>query len=139
MTQPKDTSELVARLRRRKVVHVGDPELGPLTGDLINPNGPEAADELVNAYRIIGEMRAAIERLGSSETMTLPFARSDNAEGRELLARIEYARAALDASEREVPYDCSACDPETEPSYDCPVCGPDDPPPAALNPSREQS
>lgn len=37
----------------------------------------------------------AIERLGSLETMTNPFARRDNEEGMELLARIEFARAAL--------------------------------------------
>ena len=39
--------------------------------------------------------RDALERLGLSETMTLPFMPKDNSEGRELLARIDYARRAL--------------------------------------------
>ena len=37
----------------------------------------------------------ALERLGSSETMTFPFAIDDSPTGKELKARIDYARAAL--------------------------------------------
>ena len=48
----------------------------------------EAASQLI-------AMKEALERLGSSETMTVPFMRSDTIEGEELLARIEYARKAL--------------------------------------------
>ncbi|MDB5584335.1 MAG: hypothetical protein JWR80_9511 [Bradyrhizobium sp.] len=38
--------KLVERLRGREVLPSGDPELGPLTGGLINPDGPEAADRI---------------------------------------------------------------------------------------------
>lgn len=48
----------------------------------------EAADE-------IERLRAALERLGSSETLTQPVFVRDNSEGKELRARIDFARAAL--------------------------------------------
>jgi hypothetical protein len=40
-------------------------------------------------------LREVLGRLGSSEAMTASFVRRYNQEGLELLARIEYARAAL--------------------------------------------
>ena len=48
----------------------------------------------------VEELEAAIERLGSSEAMTMPFAiNADSNEGWELRERISYARAALQENE----------------------------------------
>jgi len=41
------------------------------------------------------QARKALERLGSSEVFTIPFMIKDNSEGKELLARIDFARSAL--------------------------------------------
>lgn len=43
-------------------------------------------------HREIGILRARLERLGSSEAFTIPFVIGDNEEGRELKARLAYAR-----------------------------------------------
>ena len=59
-----------------------------------HPMADEAADE-------IERLRAVIERLGSSGTMTTTFIRRNNAEGRELAARMEYARQALQETDNE--------------------------------------
>jgi hypothetical protein len=45
------------------------------------------------------EVREALKRLGSSECMTLPFFMKDSLEGKELHARIDFARAALKSEE----------------------------------------
>ncbi|MCY1741203.1 hypothetical protein [Ensifer sp. SL37] len=46
----------------------------------------------------VEQLEKALERLASTEAFTVPFFRRDNPEGRELLARIEFARAALGGS-----------------------------------------
>jgi len=43
----------------------------------------------------IAELEGALERLGSTEAMTSSFMRRDNEEGRELDARVTFARKAL--------------------------------------------
>ena len=70
MTQPKDTSELVARLREEALAlhqtawaDISGGQQTTMSATLAD----EAADELVNAYRIIGEMREALEQVRDLE------------------------------------------------------------------------
>jgi hypothetical protein len=49
-----------------------------------------------DAANEIERLRAAIVRLGASETMTLPFMIDDSQTGKELQARIQFARDTFD-------------------------------------------
>lgn len=115
MNEPRHL-DLVDRLRGQYHLPVND-GAGPLNGSMTfsrefptPPIQKEAAAELerlsalwIAETRENERLRAALDRLGSSEAMTHSFSVDTSPAARELIARIDFARAALSTSDRGKP------------------------------------